>query len=336
MKRIYISLNSLCALKIYYPDGILSFERLNFSSDISSLTGLKISRKDVISVEKITPLTPKSRRDGILNLFYQIRLFLLFILLTTLISLPTFAQRIAILGAMPEEIQLLESQMSHIKTKNILGFQFKTGKLNGRKIVLTETGIGKVNAAVVTTLIIKEFQPKSVIFTGIAGGISEALKQGDIVIGNKLTYHDYGRLTNEGLSTNATRNPITKQLNPLYFSSDSILVLQAMSAAKEVNLQKMSAEASQPNISVGTIVTGDTFVTSSTAVGHFEKTLQASATEMEGAAVAQVCFQQNIPFLIIRSISDKANEKASVDFQTFKKIASDNSATLVKEILKKL
>lgn len=261
-------------------------------------------------------------------------LYLLFILFSSLT--PTFAQRIAILGAMPEEIQLLESQMSHIKTKNILGFQFKTGKLNGKKIVLTETGIGKVNAAVVTTLIIKEFHPKSVIFTGIAGGISEALKQGDIVIGNKLTYHDYGRLTNEGLSTNATRNPITKQLNPFYFSSDSILVVHAMSAAKEVHLQKMSAEASQPNISVGTIVTGDTFVTSSTAVGHFEKTLQASATEMEGAAVAQVCFQQNIPFLIIRSISDKANEKASVDFQTFKKIASDNSATLVKEILKKL
>lgn len=246
------------------------------------------------------------------------------------------AQRIAILGAMPEEIQLLESQLTKVRTRHILGFQFKTGKLNGKKIVLTETGIGKVNAAVVTTLIIRGFRPKSIIFTGIAGGISQELKQGDIVIGNRLTYHDYGRLTNEGLSTNATRNPITKQLNPLYFSSDSMLVIQALSAAKEVKLQKMSVEGSQPNISVGTIVTGDTFVTSSTAVSHFEKALAARATEMEGAAVAQVCFQQNIPFLIIRSISDKANEKASVDFQTFKKIASDNSAMLVKEILKKL
>lgn len=261
-------------------------------------------------------------------------IYLLFILFFA--SNAVLAQRIAILGAMPEEIQLLESKLTQVKTKSILGFQFKTGKLNGKKIVLTETGIGKVNAAMVTTLIIKEFHPKSIIFTGIAGAISEELNQGDIVIGNRLTYHDYGRLTNEGLSTNATRNPITKQLNPLYFSSDSVLVALALSAAKEVNLQKMSAEATQPNISVGTIVTGDTFVTSSTAVVHFQKTLEASATEMEGAAVAQVCFQQNIPFLIIRSISDKANEKASVDFQTFKKIASDNSAMLVKEILKKL
>ncbi len=246
------------------------------------------------------------------------------------------AQKIAILGAMPEEIQLLESQLKRVRTKNILGFQFKTGKLNGKKVVLTETGIGKVNAAVVTTLIIREFRPQSIIFTGIAGGISENLNQGDIVIGNRLTYHDYGRLTNEGLSTNATRNPITKQLNPVYFSSDSLLVSKAIQASGDIRLLKISSDSPQPKVSVGTIVTGDTFVTSSTAVSLFKKTLQADATEMEGAAVAQVCYQQNIPFLIIRSISDKANEKASVDFQTFKKIASDNSATLVKEILKNL
>ncbi|WP_229251157.1 5'-methylthioadenosine/adenosylhomocysteine nucleosidase [Emticicia sp. BO119] len=334
MKHIY---TLWMKLQYIIPTGYRYSENVIPTTDISSLMGLKISHRDSISVDEMAYFNSKSRRDDILlplNLFHSIRIFLLCFLFSSLT--PTFAQRIAILGAMPEEIQLLESEMSHINTKTVLGFQFKTGKLNGKKIVLTETGIGKVNAAVVTTLIIKEFHPASVIFTGIAGGISEELKQGDIVIGNKLTYHDYGMLTNEGLSTNATRNPITKQLNPLYFASDSLLVLQALSVAKEVTLQKMSAEASQPNISAGTIVTGDTFVTSSTAVGHFEKTLQASATEMEGAAVAQVCFQQHIPFLIIRSISDKANEKASVDFQTFKKIASDNSATLVKEILKKL
>lgn len=261
---------------------------------------------------------------------------LIFIFFGSCVPIMSVAQKIAILGAMPEEIQLLESQLKHIRTKNILGFQFKTGKLNGKKIILTETGIGKVNAAVVTTLIIKEFRPQSVIFTGIAGGISENLNQGDIVIGNRLTYHDYGRLTNEGLSTNATRNPLTKKLNPVYFSSDSILVEKAIQASKEIRLLKISTDSPQPMVSVGTIVTGDTFVTSSTAVSNFEKNLQANATEMEGAAVAQVCYQQNIPFLVIRSISDKANEKASVDFMTFKKIASDNSATLVKEILKKL
>jgi adenosylhomocysteine nucleosidase len=338
MKQKYVYLTRWVKLKYIIPTGYRQLKKRILTTDISSLTGLKISRRDTISVEKTAKATLKSRRDDILkpfNIFHPTSIhLLLFILLFA--SNAVLAQRIAILGAIPEEIQLLESQLTHIKTKNILGFQFKTGKLHGKKIVLTETGIGKVNAAVVTTLIIKEFHPKSIIFTGIAGGISEELKQGDIIIGNRLTYHDYGILTNEGLSTNATRNPINKQLNPLYFSSDSILVMLALSAAKEVTLQKMSAEATQPNISIGTIVTGDTFVTSSTAVGHFQKTLDASATEMEGAAVAQVCFQQNIPFLIIRSISDMANEKASVDFQTFKKIASDNSATLVKEILKKL
>ena len=260
----------------------------------------------------------------------------IFLLVLGLLSTTSFAQRIAILGAMPEEVQLLESQLAHPKTKKIMGFEFKTGVLNGKKIVIGETGIGKVNAAIVTTLIINEFHPQSIIFTGIAGGTTDETKQGDIVIGNKLTYHDYGRLTNEGLLTNPTRNPHTKNPNPLYFSADSTLLVLASQSTQNLDLQKMSPEASPPSIMVGTIVTGDTFVTSSTAVAHLTKTFDADATEMEGAAVAQVCWQQSIPFLVIRSISDKANEKAAVDFQTFKIIASDNSAKLVKAILKKL
>nr|MCU0326967.1 5'-methylthioadenosine/S-adenosylhomocysteine nucleosidase [Spirosomataceae bacterium] len=145
----------------------------------------------------------------------------IYILLFVLFSVESFAQRIAILGAMPEEVQLLESQLQNPKTKNILGFNFKTGKLMGKKVVIAETGIGKVNAATVTTLLIKEFSPQSIIFTGIAGAVNPNLNQGDVVIGSKLAYHDYGRLTDEGLQTNPTRNPFTKQRNDLYFKSDS-------------------------------------------------------------------------------------------------------------------
>ncbi len=109
-----------------------------------------------------------------------------------------------------------------------------------------------------------------------------------------------------------------------------------MQASQNLDLQGVTPNSPAPRISTGTIVTGDTFVASSTAVDNFRKTYQADATEMEGAAVAQICFQQNIPFLVIRSISDKANEAATVDFQTFKKIASDNSATLVKAIIQQI
>jgi adenosylhomocysteine nucleosidase len=260
----------------------------------------------------------------------------LILLLITLSSATSFAQRIAILGAMPEEVQLLESQLEHPKTKTILGFEFKTGTLNGKKVVIGETGIGKVNASITTTLIIKQFSPKAIIFTGVAGAVSADLNQGDILIGKRLSYNDYGRLTNEGLNHYPTRNPHTNKQNPQYFMADSLLLILATKVSQTLDLQKVTPNSPTPRVLTGTIVTGDTFVASSIAVENFRKTYQADATEMEGAAVAQICWQQSIPFLVIRSISDKANEAAAADFQTFKKVASDNSATLVKAIIEKL
>ncbi len=260
----------------------------------------------------------------------------LLFLLIILLSSTCFAQRIAILGAMPEEVQLLESQLKRTKTKKILDFEFKTGKLNGKKVVIGETGIGKVNASITTTLIIKQFSPKVIIFTGVAGAVNPDLNQGDILIGKRLSYHDYGRLTNEGLNFYPTRNPHTKKQNPQYFTADSLLIILAKESSQNLDLQKVTVNSPKPRVLTGTIVTGDTFVASSVAVEGFRKNYQADATEMEGAAVAQICFQQNLPFLIIRSISDKANEVAPADFQTFKKIAADNSAILVKAIIKNL
>ena len=131
MKQKYIY--PLGENKIYYPYGIHSFEKFNFSTDISSLRDLKISCRVHISVGKTINVTSESRRDDILKsltLLQLARTCLFFILFYGLT--PSFAQRIAILGAMPEEIQLLESQLTKVKTKNILGFQFKTGKLNGK------------------------------------------------------------------------------------------------------------------------------------------------------------------------------------------------------------
>lgn len=253
-----------------------------------------------------------------------------------LLSVNTFAQKIAILGAMTEEVELLQSELKGAKTKQILGFTFKTGKLNGKKVVLAETGIGKANASIVTALIIKQFSPKIIIFTGVAGAVNPDLNQGDILIGRRLSYHDYGRRTNDSLKFYPTRNPHTKQLNPQFFLSDSTLIAVANQAAKGIELKKITDDSPQPRVSAGTIVTGDTFVASSVAVAGFRRNYQADATEMEGAAVAQICFQQNLPFLIIRSISDKANEVAPADFQTFKKVAADNSAILVKAIIKNL
>lgn len=258
------------------------------------------------------------------------------IIFLLLFSQSIFAQKIAILGAIPEEVQLLKNQLANPKIKKIMGFDFYVGKLNNKDVVLCETGVGKVNAAVVTTLIINSFKPKYIIFTGVAGGVDTTLNRGDILIGKELSYHDYGRFTTEGFLIQPSRNPHTKNRNPQFFKSDSVLVAHAQEVGQTISLKKVAENSPQPMVRSGIIVTGDSFVASSQYVAKLEKEYNADATEMEGAAVAQICFQENIRFLVIRSISDKANEQAQNDFQAFKKVAADNSAMLVNGIVQKL
>lgn len=253
-----------------------------------------------------------------------------------LFSQGIIAQKIAILGAIPEEVQLLKSQLQKPKIKKIMGFDFYAGKLHNQEIILGETGVGKVNAAVATTLIINNFKPDLILFTGVAGGVDTTLNRGDILIGKELSYHDYGRFTEEGFLIQPSRNPHTKNRNPQFLKSDSNLVIIAEEVGKTIPLKKVAENSPQPKVRSGIIVTGDSFVASSQYVAKLKKEYSADATEMEGAAVAQICFQENIRFLVIRSISDKANEQAQNDFQAFKKVAADNSAMLVNAIVQKL
>ena len=215
---------------------------------------------------------------------------------------------------------------------------FTTGRLNGKAVVLAQTGIGKVNAAIVTTLMIEHFKPREIIFSGIAGGIDPALAPGDIVIGDSIAYHDYGVINDSGVVYGATRSLISMQLNPLYFACDSRLVQTALTAANSIVLEKVVRENGSfvPLIKKGVIVTGDVFVSAEGVTKRLRDELHAAATEMEGAAIAQTCFQQHTPFLIIRSLSDKANGKAKADMMSFYEVAAKNAAMLVMEIVKDL
>jgi adenosylhomocysteine nucleosidase len=244
----------------------------------------------------------------------------------------------AILGAFADEATILHAQISHQKEYVIQGVRFMTGILNGRPVVVAQTGVGKVNAAITTTLLLEHFQPRELIFTGIAGGVNPGLLPGDLVIGARVGYHDYGTLTPEGLKRRGTRNPFTLQLNPEYFSADSALVVLAQQAGNNLSLEKINTQEGPraPSILTGVIVTGDVFVSSSEAVKALRQTTNADATEMEGAAVAQVCWQRGVPFLIIRSMSDKADNTAYADAETFYQVAARNSASLVTKLVGKL
>lgn len=240
-----------------------------------------------------------------------------------------------ILGAFPEEVKFLATQMQDKTEFVIQHLSFTEGKLNGQHVVLAQTGIGKVNAALTTILLIEHFHPKAIVFTGIAGAVNPSLAPGDLVIGTTLAHHDYGALTPAGIQRRPTRDPATMQENPIYFPCDTSLINLARQAGKNLILEKIKSPQGlrSPKIITGTIVTGDVFVSSEKATQELQKQMHAEATEMEGAAVAQVSYQQHVPFLVIRSMSDNASSTAHTDIETFYQIAARNSANLVMAIM---
>ncbi|WP_026631029.1 5'-methylthioadenosine/adenosylhomocysteine nucleosidase [Dyadobacter alkalitolerans] len=243
-----------------------------------------------------------------------------------------------VLGAFPPELVLLQSKMEEKKDTIIQQIRFTKGKLNGRQIVLAQTGIGKVNAAITTTLMIEHFKPREIVFSGIAGGIDPALNPGDIVIGTHVTYHDFGMAEDNGMQYWSTKNPATMLENPRLFVCDSTLVKKALVVSKGLTFSKIKRDngSFEPAVKQGIIVTGDVFVSSEIITKRLREELNAAATEMEGAAIAQTCYQQNTPFLIIRSLSDNANEKAQNDIMAFYDIAAHNAATLVMAVVGKM
>lgn len=242
---------------------------------------------------------------------------------------------IAILGAFPEEIRFLLTQIQDVKQEFIQRTSFTTGTLRGKRVVVALTGIGKVNAATTTMLAIEHFRPKVVLFTGIAGGIHPQMMPGDIVIGKQVAYHDYGTLSSSGMQRGPTRDPVTHTENPLYFPCDTAWVKLAERSSEKISWEKIvTGNGSRvPTVRTGLIVTGDVFVASDSATRELYASMKADATEMEGAAVAQVCYQQRVPVLIIRSMSDNAGNNASHDIKTFYGIAARNSAEFVMAIV---
>lgn len=244
----------------------------------------------------------------------------------------------ALLGAFEPELRLVRQSLHHPKTRVLNGISFTTGRVGNQRVVVAETGIGKVNAAATTAFVLAYFRPRRVLFTGIAGGTNPDLQPGDIVVGQQVAHHDYGwiTMTTPQQPTRQTRNAITKQDNPVYFRADSVLLQRTWEAAQTVQFEPIPTTNRPPTLVVGTIVTGDVFVSSEEKVIQLRRDFGADATEMEGAAVAQICHQEGVPCLVIRSLSDKANRNARTDMRAFLDIAARNSAKLVLSVVARL
>ncbi len=238
---------------------------------------------------------------------------------------------LAVLGAVNSEVTLLQGVLTDAKSQEIEGIEFISGRIGAEPVVLAWTGVGKVNAAMTTTLLLEHFHPTLVIFTGIAGGIDPNLEPGDIVIAKQTAYHDMGTLWPQGLEYGGVKSRMTDEPNPVFFPADPVLLAAAAKAAKGMTFGSVGLQTGQrpPKVVVGTVVTGDVFVASKEKSAELAKDLGACAVEMEGAAVAQLCYQRGIPCLVIRSISDKADRSAVMDKQLFYTMAAKNSAGLV-------
>ncbi len=241
----------------------------------------------------------------------------------------------ALLGAFGPEVALLEQRLANPVVVEKNGIRFVTGQLGTQRVVVALTGIGKTNAAMTTAFVLAHFRPQRVIFTGIAGGLNPGLQPGDLVVGTETGYHDVRSVT---LAMQPTRQTMNRQntLNPAYFPADSALLALALRVAKTSAFEAIPGLARAPKAVAGRIVTGDEFVNADARARQLRTDHQAEATEMEGAAVAQVCHQQGIPCLVIRSLSDRADGSAKTDIRVFLGIAARNSARLVVELVESI
>ena len=231
-------------------------------------------------------------------------------------------KKTGIIGAMEIEVAQLKQDMQIERTVRKAGMEFCEGTLMGKPAVVVRSGIGKVNAAVCTQILVDDFQVDYVINTGIAGSLNARINIGDIVISRDVLHHDMDAV-NFGYPPGQI-----PQMDVFSFEADEMLADLAEKVCREVN----------PEISVfhGRVVSGDQFVADKAVKERIVSTFEGYCTEMEGAAIAQTAYLNQIPFVVLRAISDKADDSASMDYPTFESQAAEHCVKLVEGLIERL
>ncbi len=225
---------------------------------------------------------------------------------------------IGIIGAMELEVQTLKSLMDCAKTDKISGIDFCCGKIHGADTVVAVAGVGKVNAAVCAQTMILTYSPDMLINVGVAGGLCKEFKIGDIAVADAVVEHD--------MDTSPIGDPkgFISGINTVY-----------MECAKNVSDALASAASKLDGINVkrGIIASGDQFISSDEQRNRIISDFNAVAAEMEGASIGHVCLMNNVPFGVLRAISDGANDDSVIDYPTFAKLAAENSIKIIIDFL---
>ncbi len=228
-------------------------------------------------------------------------------------------KKIGIIGAMDLEVETLKNHMKDVKISKKANMEFLEGTLNQSPVVIVKCGIGKVNAGICVQILSDLFQVTHIINTGVAGSLQAQIDIGDIVISDDALYHD--------MDVTSLGYPLGQipQIDTFAFRADQSLAMLAKTSCEKVN----------PDIHVftGRVVSGDQFISSKEVKNKIIENFHASCTEMEGAAIAHASYLNGIPFVIIRAISDKADDSAEMDYPTFEKKAAEHSARLVEDMV---
>ncbi len=238
------------------------------------------------------------------------------------IRMEDFMKTIGLIGAMEEEVASLKKQMTETTETSKAGMIFTEGNLWGTKTVVVVSGIGKVNMAICTQILVDEYNISALIKTGVAGSLNNDYDIGDIVLSECAQQHD--------MDVSALGDPvgIIPRMERSVFYADKTLLFLAEKACKKGN----------PDIQchVGKIVSGDQFISSAEKKDYLIATFEGDCAEMEGAAMAQAAYLNQIPFLIIRAISDKADNSSHMDYPEFEKQAIVHTIKLLEEMYKNL
>lgn len=221
-------------------------------------------------------------------------------------------KRIGIIGAMPVEIEILKKELENSTVETHAGSDFYRGEINGVEVILLVCGVGKVNAAIYTQLLIDKYAVDAIINTGIAGGLSDDIKHLSLVLSDQITYYDVRRSQMIGCFPHQE-----------FFKAD----------ANMLDLASKIATSNHLDYSIGTIITGDDFIADTMRKNTLHHQYKAACVEMEGAAIGHTAFVNQIPFLVIRCISDLANEATPDMYNEFETLAAHKSANLVKEMI---
>ncbi len=230
---------------------------------------------------------------------------------------------LAVIGAMDEEVALLRDRLEITSEDRHAGVLVSRGSYAGAEIVLAKCGVGKVNATICTQMLIDLYRPDRLVFSGVAGGLLPNMAVGDLIIASHLIQFDVD------LTAFGRRHGELPDRDRLIQSDPELIDM----AAKAYDAAFADAAEARPNLMIGTIVSGDRFVKDSDTLRWLQREFAALATEMEGAAVGYTCELSDVPFVVVRGLSDTAGESAPNDFSTNLKKVCASSFRLLDELI---